>query len=206
MTCTTKGISSTQASKHYGVTQKNILVVYAESNTCDEIIKAHPMTWNVQTDEFVIEGKETGKQGRSYDSKKAKVACAVELTQNGKIKRGYGILIEDYSAKSIKPLFDEHVSIDATIKTDKWTAYITIAKSYKITQMKSITEKNFKEIHTVIHQIKTAIRTIQSHVNKQHLQKYLDEHFYRLNRSIYKDSIFDNIFKRLVAHPHRGWK
>ena len=44
MTCTTKGISSTQASKHYGVTQKNILVVYAESKTCDEIIKAHPMT------------------------------------------------------------------------------------------------------------------------------------------------------------------
>jgi hypothetical protein len=55
-------------------------------------------------------------------------------------------------------------------------------------------------------QIKTAIRTIQSHVNKEHLQKYLDEYFYRLNRSIYKDSIFDNIFKRLVAHPHRGWK
>jgi hypothetical protein len=28
----------------------------------------------------------------------------------GKIKRGYANVIDDYSAKSIKPLFDEHIS------------------------------------------------------------------------------------------------
>jgi hypothetical protein len=61
-------------------------------------------------------------------------------------------------------------------------------------------------MHTIIYQIKTGIRTIQSHVKKEHLQKYLDEYFYRLSRLIHKDSIFDNIFKRLVSHPHQGWK
>jgi ISXO2-like transposase domain/Transposase zinc-ribbon domain len=206
MTCTTKGISSTQAAKRYGITQKTSWLFMQKVRLAMKSSKLHPMRGNVQADEFVLGGKETGKQGRSYDSKKTKVACAVELTEDGKIKRGYGILIEDYSAKSIKPLFDQHISIEATVTTDKWTAYKAIGKTYNITQIKSIPGKNFKEIHTIIHQIKTAIRTIQSHVNKGHLQKYLDEYFYRLNRSIYKNSIFDNIFKRLVSHPHRGWK
>ncbi|WP_158728025.1 MULTISPECIES: IS1595 family transposase [unclassified Flavobacterium] len=206
MTCTTKSISSTQAAKRYGITQKTSWLFMQKVRLAMKSSKQYPMTGNVQVDEFVVGGKETGKQGRSYDSKKAKVACAVELTDEGKIKRGYANVIDDYSAKSIKPLFDEHISKDANIKTDQWTAYKIIAKSYNIVQEKSVPGKNFKEMHTIIHQVKTAIRTIQSHVKKEHLQKYLDEYFYRLNRSIYKDSIFDNIFKRLVSHPHQGWK
>lgn len=138
--------------------------------------------------------------------KKSKVACAVELTDTGKIKRGYAGVIDSYSSKAIKPLFDKHISKEAKVKTDKWTAYKVIAKDYNIEQEKSIPGKNFKQMHTVVHQIKTAIRTIQTHVHKGHLQKYLDEYFYRLNRSIYKETIFDNIFRRLVAHPHQGWK
>lgn len=55
-----------------------------------------------------------------------------------------------------------------------------IAKDYNIVQEKSIPGKNFKEMHIVIQQIKSALRTIQTHVKKQHLQKYLDEYFYRL--------------------------
>ena len=31
-------------------------------------------------DEFTIGGKEEGKQGRSYDTKKKKILCAMELT------------------------------------------------------------------------------------------------------------------------------
>ena len=110
--------------------------------------KQYLITGNVQVDEFVVSGKETGKQGRSYDSKKAKVAFAVELTADGKIKRGYANVIDEYSAKSIKPLFDQHISKDASVKTDQWTAYKIIAKTYKITQEKSVPEKNFKEICT----------------------------------------------------------
>ena len=94
---------------------------------------------------------------------------------------------------------------EAKIKTDKWTAYKIIENDYNIVQEKSISGKNFKEMHTVIQQIKSALRTIQTHVKKEHLQKYLDEYFYRLNRSIFKETIFDNLFRRLVKHKHYGW-
>lgn len=47
----------------------------------------YPIKGKVHVDEFVIGGKEEGKVGRSYDSKKKKVVCAVELTDEGKVKR-----------------------------------------------------------------------------------------------------------------------
>jgi len=46
--------------------------------------KANPMDGNVHAFEFVFGGKEDGKPGRSYDSKKKKVVCALQLTDDGK--------------------------------------------------------------------------------------------------------------------------
>ncbi len=124
-----------------------------------------------------------------------------------KLKRGYAKVIDDYSTKSIQPLFDGHISKQAKVKTDKWTAYTKIAKEYtNIKQENSQPTVNFKQINTVIQQLKSGLRTIQTHVNKFHLQKYLDEYFYRLNRSIYKETIFDNLIKQMMKHDWVGWK
>jgi len=92
------------------------------------------------------------------------------------------------------------------VKTDKWTAYTKLSKKYTIQQEKSIPGQNFNQIHTIIHQIKTGIRTIQTHVHKEHLQKYLDEYFFRLNRSIYKDTIFQKVLTRMLAHKPVTWR
>jgi transposase-like protein len=205
MSCTTKGLSSPQMAKRYGITQKTAWFFMQKVKLGMKSSFQNPMTGDVQVDEFVIGGKETGKQGRSYDSKKAKVVCAVELTGSGKVKRAYAKIIDNYSAEAIKPLFDEHIDKDANIKTDKWTAYTKISKEYNITQEKSNPTVNFKQMHTIIQQIKSGIRAIQTHVNIGHLQRYLDEYFYRLNRSLFKETIFDNLFKRLVNHEHNKW-
>ena len=59
----------------------------------------HPIEGIVHIDEFVIGGKEKGKVGRSYNSKKKKIVTAVELTDKGKVKRMYALKIDNYSAK-----------------------------------------------------------------------------------------------------------
>ena len=41
----------------------------------------YPMTGIVHVDEFVVGGQEEGKPGKSYDNKKKKAVCAVELTE-----------------------------------------------------------------------------------------------------------------------------
>ena len=72
------------------------------------------MDGNVHVDEFVIGGKEEGKVGRSYSSKKKKVVCAVQLTDDGKVKRMYSMKIDNYSSKELKKLFVHHISEDAS--------------------------------------------------------------------------------------------
>ncbi len=39
-----------------------------------------------------------------------------------------------------------------------------------------------------------------SWVSKKHFQKYLDEYSYRINRSIHKQTIFDNLINRMTDH------
>ena len=51
----------------------------------------YPIEGIVHIDEFVIGGKEKGKVGRSYNSKKKKIVTAVELTDKGKVKRMYAL-------------------------------------------------------------------------------------------------------------------
>ena len=43
---------------------------------------------------------------KSYDSKKKRAVIAVELTDDNKVKRVYIKSIDDYSAKSLTPIFE----------------------------------------------------------------------------------------------------
>ncbi len=115
----------------------------------------------VHIDEFVVEGKETGKQGRSYNSKKKKSVCAVELTNNSKVKRFYAMKIKGFSQKSLQTMFDKHIDLRAKVTTDEWKSYRPTTKDFDITQILSNKGLNFKALHT-IHQVKLWTRTTYS--------------------------------------------
>ena len=156
----------------------------------------------VHVDEFVFGGKENLKQGRSTDSKKKKIVGAVELTEEGKVKRAYFNKIGDYSSKSLSSIFDSHISEQAHILTDKWTGYGPIFKRFNIEQRYSDKGGSMKQMHTVIHQVKSWLRSTYSWVHEEHIEKYLDEFSFRINRSIYKQTIFHNLISRMVkAQP-----
>ena len=159
----------------------------------------HPMDGNVHVDEFVIGGKEKGKVGRSYESNKKKVVCAVELTDEGKVKRMYSLKIDNYSSKELKKLFVKHISPKAEITTDSWRGYLPLSKDYNITQIESDNVLNFKALHTMIHQVKSWLRTTYSWVSEFNINRYLDEFCYRINRSQVKKDIFNNLIRRMVA-------
>ena len=116
---------------------------------------ASPMDGNVQVDELVVGGKEAGKPGRSYDSKKKKVVCAVQLTDEGKVRRFYSLKIKDFSSDSLVGIFDKHISAGAKITTDEWRGYGPISKEYQLKQIPSNNGLNFKALHTMIHQVKS---------------------------------------------------
>jgi len=198
MSTTSKGLSASQISVRFGIGVRTARMFMQKIREAMKSSGNYPMTSIVHVDEFVVGGHEEGKPGRSYDSKKKKAMCAVELTADGKVKRFYAFKIEDYSSKSLIRMFEKHIDKQATVTTDKWRGYNPIAKDYKITQVLSNKGSNFKALHTMIHQVKSWIRTTYSWVDEKNIDRYFDEFCYRINRSQNKDTIFHNLITRMV--------
>lgn len=198
MATTTKGLSALQVAKRYGIRPGTARTFMHKVREAMKSSGTKPMNGDVHVDEFVVGGKETERPGRSYGGKKKKMVCAVELTKQGKVKRFYAKKITDFSAKSLRPIFERHISEEATVTTDEWKGYRPISKTFKITQIPSEFGLNFKAIHTMIHQVKSWIRTTFSWVSKSNIERYLNEFSYRINRSQSKQTIFHNLIKRMV--------
>jgi hypothetical protein len=71
----------------------------------------------------------------------------------------YAMRIEDFSVRSLQYIFENHISRDSKVTTDKWRGYKPISKAYNITQIEINSGLNFKALHTTIHQLKSWIRT-----------------------------------------------
>ena len=199
MTASTKSLSASQMAKRYGISRTTAWLFMHKVREGMKSSQSAPMTGTIQVDEFVVGGRENLKQGRSRDTKKKKIVCAVELSENQKIKREYALRIDDYSSESLRTIFDQHISKAATIRTDEWQGYKPLAKEYTIVQVLSMKGSNFKQMHHIIHQIKTWLRTTFSWVHKDHINRYLDEYSFRINRSISKQTIFHNLIVRMVT-------
>ena len=200
MTTTTKGLSASQVARRYEISRQTAHYFMQKVREAMKSSESHKMNDRVQVDEFTIGGKEEGKQGRSYDTKKKKVLCAMELTDRGKVKRFYALKIPDFSSKSLRTIFDKHISKTAQVTTDQWKGYKPI-KDFDITQIPSNNGKNFPTLHKVIHQVKSWIRGIYSWVSEFNIDRHLAEYSFRINRSQNKNTIFNKLMKRIVERP-----
>lgn len=200
MTASSKGLSALQVSKRYSISRTTAWTFMHKVRTAMQSSGKFPIEGSVQVDEFVFGGKEDLKQGRSKDSKKKKIVGAVELSEKGKVKRTYFKKIEDYSSKSLKNIFDAHISTDSIVYTDKWTGYHPLKSDYQIIDRYSEKGNSMKQMHTIIQQLKSWLRSIYSWIHEEHLEKYLAEFSFRINRSIYKETIFHKLIERMISH------
>jgi len=200
MTATTKSFSSSQMAKRLDISRPTAWLFMQKVRIAMKSRETMPIEGSVIVDEFVFGGQENLKQGRSNDSKKKKIVAAVEIDEKGRVKRAYFKKIEDYSSSSLEKIFDAHISKRAKVSTDKWTGYKPLKEKYNIKQTKSDKGNTFFEMNTIIHQVKSWLRSTFSWVHKGHIEKYLDEYSYRLNRSIHKENIFDNLISRMLNH------
>ncbi len=197
MSATTKSISSEQLAKTIGVNRKTALLFQQKVRLAMKSSQKHPMVGQIEVDEAFIGQKEEGKIGRGAEDK-AQIVVAVEKNGLTGVKRMYVKMIENASASELKEIFEKHISQDAKVLTDKWKGYTPLAELYNITQEKSQPDTNFKVMHRCIQQLKSWLRGIHHSVNHNYLQGYLDEFCYRINRSIHKNTIFENLIGRMV--------
>lgn len=199
MATSTKSLSASYMGVRYGVTEKTARLFMLKVREAMSSRGNNPMDGEVHVDEFVLGGKDAGKTGRSYHSKKKKAVTAIQLSKNGKVKRMYAMKIEDFSAQSLQYIFVNHISREAKVTTDKWRGYRPIAKAFNITQIESNKGLNFKALHTMIHQVKSWIRTTYSWVSDDNLNRYFNEFCFRINRSQSKATIFNNLITKMVV-------
>jgi transposase-like protein len=197
MSATTKSISAEQLAKTVGINRKSALLFQHKVRRAMQNSQEPPMSGQVEVDEAFIGQKEKGQIGRGSKDK-AQVVVAIEKHGSSGIKRMYAKKIDNAGSSELEIIFDEHISKTAKILTDKWRGYSPISKRFNITQEKSEPDKNFKVMHRGIQQLKSWISGIHHSVDKRYLQAYLVEFCYRINRSIHKEGIFDNLMMRMI--------
>lgn len=200
MSATTKSISAEQLAKTLDINRKTALLFQQKVRLAMQSSENHPLKGEVEVDEAFI-GEKDESVGRSTETKSL-IAIAIEKNGAKGVKRMYARKIENASAEQLKTIFDKHIDKDAKILTDKWTGYSPLKEAYHITQEKSKPDQNFKVMHRCVQQLKSWIRGIHHSVSPDYLQGYLDEFCYRINRSVHKESIFNNLLIRMMkAEP-----
>jgi len=196
MATSTKSLSASYMGVRYGVTEKTARLFMLKVREAMSSSGNNPMNGEVHVDEFMLGGREKGKVGRSYDGKKKKAIAAIQLTKEGKVKRMYAIKIKGLLCSIITIHICQSHKPRST--SNNWRGYRPIAKAYDITQIESNKGLNFKALHTMIHQVKSWIRTTYSWVSNQNLNRYFNEFCFRINRSQSKTTIFNNLITKMV--------
>ncbi len=194
---TSKGISALQISKKYELNYRTawrfVHRVLTAMGQGDKLLRGI-----VEVDDFVVGSKEKGRQGRSRQSKKKKVAMGVEFSNKGGIKKVEFEVIPDYTGESISSFFHNHISADARVRTDKFSSYQVVSQDYAEVQEPSLGGRNFSKLHIIIFQVKSWLRIIFSGVSSKYIQKYLDEFAFSINHSINKEFVFHNLIVQMV--------
>ena len=97
---------------------------------------------------------------------------------------------------------NSHIRSSANGTTDKWQGFKPLIKDFEnLIQIYSRDKGgNSPNLHRVVMHLKGWLRATHHHVS--HLQDYLNEYCYRLNRSFMKEGIFENLIARMVkAEP-----
>lgn len=194
-----KGANSIWLAERYGVTQNTAWLFRQKVQLAMQSSCQHELKGDVHVDEFEIGTPKKGEQGRSKSESKIRIVVAFEY-RNGKCGRGYARVIGDYSAESLRPLFDIHISKDASILADGWSGYKPLKKDYQdLTQILSDKGRNFPMLHNQIRNFKNWLRGVHSYCDKEYMTKYINEYFFRFNRRNHRKSILTKLIDRMIA-------
>ena len=187
-----KGISSLQASRQLGITQKTAWFVLHRVREMLREKAPQMLNNNVQIDETYVGGKETNKhaskrtkatQGRNSDVKTPVFGIA---ETGGKVV----VKVSQWvNKKEAKVLIDKHVSKGSTMVTDGFAMYAYLSKGTDFTHV-VVDHKKGEYVKGGFHTngienfwslLKRGIVGIFHQVSPQHLQRYCDEFASRYN-------------------------
>lgn len=206
MASSTKSISALQIARRYNINRKTAWLFMRKYRASLKSSQEYKMTNGdddspsvLYVDEFVVGGYEQGKAGRTNSSKKRKMMMVVEATKKNGIKRVYGMKIHGYSGKDLQQLFDKHIAKGSTVITDGWRGYDTV-NGYNIIKDVKGMKKVSNPMNRMIQQYKSWIRGVYHKSTHQHIESYLNEFCFRINRSLWKENMFHAAILKGISH------
>jgi transposase-like protein len=198
-----KGISSVQLGKDIGVTQKTAwFVLHRIRYAVRTRAFTKPLNGIVEADETYVGGHHRGgKTGRGSESK---------TPVFGVIERGGEVaaqVVKHVSKKTLQGIMKSQISRDAIIMTDEWTSYQGLEDTFDSHEIVNHGRKEYVrgDVHTNNIEafwalLKRGIIGIYHHVDRKHLDKYVDEFEFRYNRRDLKDAErFHAMFNRCAG-------
>ncbi len=147
-----------------------------------------PLSGTVEVDEALVGGvKHDGKRGRGANN--AIVLISLEIKQ----PKGYGRVrrrqVADASNASLRPFVCDTVAPGAHVHTDGWSGYRRLAQSGNVHE-RTIMNTSGDPAHVAmpgVHRVASLLKrwilgTHQCSVSDEHLQAYLEEFTFRINR------------------------
>jgi hypothetical protein len=146
------------------------------------------------------------KRGKG-SQKQAIVAVASESTPledplSGKKGRHCGFfklkVLGDVTRESVEIFVKESIDPKSVLFTDKNPAYVNLEKMVenhiKVKSSYESANGDLNWVHTAISNLKRNLLGIYHMVSEKHLQSYLNEFAYKLNRRYFGDKLFDRLF------------
>ena len=164
----------------------------------------HQLDAIVELDDAFFGGASPGgKRGRGAD--KTAVLVSVSLTDDGKPKNAKMEVVEAVDGDTVSVFAQKSISAGSEIRTDGFPSYAPLQKiGYKLVQRNYDPKKDPKHLHwthIIISNAKAFINGTYHGLDSVHLQRYLNEFCFRLNRRWQPSDIFS---KLLCSCIHGG--
>ena len=202
---TKKAPSSAELARQLGVTLKTAWLIRHKITHAMRRWEGELMLQGlVELDEAYIGGKEKKAIGRGAQ-KKMLVAVSAEETAEGGLAWAHIQLISDAGKDSLTGAASRSIRAGSVVKTDRWRGYTGLGNAgYRhCPQTREGLDEPAKLLpwaHVVISNFKRWILDIFPGVSPKHLQVYLDEFCYRLNRRYHRVDLFRRILNRCVRY------
>jgi transposase-like protein len=162
----------------------------------------------VERDEGFFGGTAEGsKRGRGTE--KTAVLVSVPLSEWGKPKFARMKTLESVDGNAVRAFSKEHVKPGSEIKTDGLNIYNCLAKEgFTHTAIPFDAKKQPGHLHwthIIISNAKAFVQGTFHGLNAKHLQRYLDEFCYRLNRRYLAHDIFSHLANACALAPPKPY-
>ncbi len=211
MVTSKQGCSAKELHRLLGVGYKTAWLIGHKLRVFMKAPQANRLKGRVEVDESYFGGEDdAAHKGRSVSGHKACVVVAVEDkgTAMGRLRMEQ---IPDATATSLGDFTERNVAPTATLHTDGFQSYKTIAKKSGRKHDREIVgnPKNASKMFPKVHRVfslarRVLVTTYQGAVSRKHRQAYLDEFVFRFNRRSSANRFL--LFARLLERTFTGFR